>query len=551
MSNSPSLTRPDPGSGPGEGGFLPPRRHTTTTLPSPAPSTASSHAAATLPHPRSRPLVPGSKKEDYARDYVARRLMHISRRYVKKFGIPDPADLVAGYETMEEVCRDMEEVVDVLWFSGTPTLQIPYLLNIALAFNTYLPSFPPQPRPTFALLRKLDHCFASLLVGHDVKTKKPLPGFTSTSSDSRVERFTGTDKVRTKSLADETRMLVAMVMSGESEVVDNEEEEDSSFEERRRHRRRERMQRRRQQRPPVRARTETDSEAGHGVEPVGVATARSLLPGNSRQELVDENENVEMEDISGGIDVNDLDFSSDEEDNRDFGDNSNPNNTLLPSSPSSSSNNKKRKADKITRDVVMTDQAKEEEEEEEEEEGKGHRVKVEEEKEEKEEKNIITGLRVNIRDMPPPDFVDASPFSTSPITTAAAAAAAPPPAAAVTTSSGNKAQKEQFHFALDDDDDDDDDDANTNMTTMKTKDSSSNTTNLPVAAEPLRQSTASIDDQDDRQETEEEDEDEDEDEEYLEEEDEEDEEMHMNVAKVYEKTLMLLGQTLGESVVDG
>lgn len=45
--------------------------------------------------------------------------MHISRRYVKKHGIPDPADEVTGYENMDEVCKDLEEVVDVLWFSGT------------------------------------------------------------------------------------------------------------------------------------------------------------------------------------------------------------------------------------------------------------------------------------------------------------------------------------------------------------------------------------------------------------------------------------------------
>lgn len=108
----------------GPGGFLPSR----SALPSPTPSTASSRVAARLPHPRSRPLVPGSRKEDYARDYVARRLLHISRRYVKKFGIPDPADEVTGYEGMDEVCRDLEEVIDVLWFSGTRMFSaIPHL----------------------------------------------------------------------------------------------------------------------------------------------------------------------------------------------------------------------------------------------------------------------------------------------------------------------------------------------------------------------------------------------------------------------------------------
>ncbi|KAI1767360.1 hypothetical protein GGR53DRAFT_482267 [Hypoxylon sp. FL1150] len=196
------------------GGFLPDGR---TSLPSPAPSTASSRAAARLPHPRSKPLARGSKKEDYARNYVSDRLLHISRRYVKKHGIPDPEDEVSGYESMDEVCKDIEEVVDVLWFSGTPSLQIPYLLNVALAFNTYLPAFPPSPVPTFALLKKLDHCFSSLIVGRDVKSGDPLPGFEKRGY--ATVGFTRTDMVRCKSIVDDTRMLVAMVMSDEPDVL--------------------------------------------------------------------------------------------------------------------------------------------------------------------------------------------------------------------------------------------------------------------------------------------------------------------------------------------
>ncbi|KAI0108084.1 hypothetical protein F4814DRAFT_426784 [Daldinia grandis] len=191
------------------GGFLP----NGTSLPSPAPSTASNKVAARLPRPRSKPLARGSRKEDYARNYVSERLLHISRRYVKKHGIPDPADEVDGYKDMDELCKDLEDVVDVLWFSGTPSLQIPYLLNVALAFNTYLPSFPPSPLPTFTLLKKLDHCFASLLVGHDIKSGVPLPGL-----QGNGRGLTKTDMVRCKSIADETRMLVAVIMSDEPDV---------------------------------------------------------------------------------------------------------------------------------------------------------------------------------------------------------------------------------------------------------------------------------------------------------------------------------------------
>ncbi|KAF3064243.1 hypothetical protein GL218_01094 [Daldinia childiae] len=191
------------------GGFLP----NGTSLPSPAPSTASNKVAARLPRPRSKPLARGSRKEEYARNYVSERLLHISRRYVKKHGIPDPADEVNGYTDMDELCKDLEDVVDVLWFSGTPSLQIPYLLNVALAFNTYLPSFSPSPLPTFALLKKLDHCFASLLVGHDIKSGLPLPGL-----QGNGRGLTKTDMVRCKSIADETRMLVAVIMSDEPDV---------------------------------------------------------------------------------------------------------------------------------------------------------------------------------------------------------------------------------------------------------------------------------------------------------------------------------------------
>lgn len=96
----------------------------------------------------------------------------------------------------------------------TATLQVPYLLNVALAITEYLPAFPPSPRPTFALLKKLDHCFSSLLRGRDIRSGATLPGFEHGMSKG----MTRTDMVRIRSLADETRSQVAMKMSGEAEV---------------------------------------------------------------------------------------------------------------------------------------------------------------------------------------------------------------------------------------------------------------------------------------------------------------------------------------------
>ena len=102
----------------GSGGFL-------KSLPSPSPSTTSSHRSTpNLPHPRSHPLHAGSKKEDTARRYVENRLLQISRRFVKKFSVlPGEEDTekadVRGYANFNEVAKDLDEVVDVLWLSGT------------------------------------------------------------------------------------------------------------------------------------------------------------------------------------------------------------------------------------------------------------------------------------------------------------------------------------------------------------------------------------------------------------------------------------------------
>jgi hypothetical protein len=102
------------------------------------------------------------------------------------------------------------------------SLQIPYLLNIALAVTIYLPSFPAAPKATFALLRKLDHAFASLLIGEDNVTGEILPGF----EGGRRRGMSMTDMVRCKSLVESTRVLIVQVMSGE--VEEEEDEVDGS-----------------------------------------------------------------------------------------------------------------------------------------------------------------------------------------------------------------------------------------------------------------------------------------------------------------------------------
>jgi hypothetical protein len=107
------------------------------------------------------------------------------------------------------------------------SIQVPYLLSLALLVNQYLPSFEPSPKATFKLLEKLDIVFASLLQGRHIETGEPLPGFEGGRAIS------GTEKVRIKSLVDQTRLCVVNVMShsngtemGDDDNDDDEEEEE-------------------------------------------------------------------------------------------------------------------------------------------------------------------------------------------------------------------------------------------------------------------------------------------------------------------------------------
>ncbi|OLN81151.1 hypothetical protein CCHL11_09548 [Colletotrichum chlorophyti] len=199
---------------PQPGGFFLPQ-----TLPSPAPSSSSIRSNATLPHPRAKSLRPGSSKEDTVRRYVEERMAIVSRRYVKKHGNPEPGDQVVGYKNFAELCKDLHSIIDVLWLSGTPSLQIPFLLNIASDFTQWIVAFPPAPKATFSVLTKLDHCFASLLTGRDIETKDDLPGF----ENGMRAGMTTTDMVRCRSSVEQTRLVIVEVLGQEPDDDDDDE----------------------------------------------------------------------------------------------------------------------------------------------------------------------------------------------------------------------------------------------------------------------------------------------------------------------------------------
>jgi hypothetical protein len=219
----------------------------------------------------------GGPKEDAARNFVEESLLGVSRRFVKKFQPKeededvdgrdgekpkekegdkkktresgrDEAGVIRGYERFGEVCKDLNEIIDVLWISATrkhcnfpsaafksataaltrpatASLQIPYLLNIANVIADYLPSFPPAPTPTFTLLRKLDYIFASLLSGYGLDSGTPLPSVVDGQGG-----LSRTDMVRCRSLIERTRVTVVDVMGGAEEDYDDQPSEEELVE---------------------------------------------------------------------------------------------------------------------------------------------------------------------------------------------------------------------------------------------------------------------------------------------------------------------------------
>lgn len=211
---------------PQAGGFLSPP-------PSSVASASTVTASSALPHPRASPLRPGSSKESTFIRFVDERLLRIQRRFAKRT-TPTAAgdeiekdaaliwDDVKGYQSMREACKDVEELIGVVWVSGTPSLIIPYLINLALLLSSIIAGMPANPKQMFRVLGKLDHAFASLLQAKDIDTGERLPGFENRRGVS------GTEKVRMRSLVERTRRCVMETLkSGElDEMYDSDADDD-------------------------------------------------------------------------------------------------------------------------------------------------------------------------------------------------------------------------------------------------------------------------------------------------------------------------------------
>ncbi|KAK5938429.1 hypothetical protein PMZ80_009399 [Knufia obscura] len=145
-----------------------------------------------LPVPRSRPLLPASHKETSLINFIDNRILAITRRYAKSFAA-DESDqsLQSGYTSFDQIIVDIDAVLDVVWISATPSIQIPYLLALAGHFRGYMHSFP-FVTTSFPLARKFDLAFSRLL--------------SATADNPAVAHvISATEKVRIRSLAQETR----------------------------------------------------------------------------------------------------------------------------------------------------------------------------------------------------------------------------------------------------------------------------------------------------------------------------------------------------------
>src|ERR1700761_7075744 len=225
-----------------EGGFIRP-------LLTPPQSIASSTSKVDLPHPRTQPLKPGSSKESMFIRFLDENIMRIQRRHAMRTSQQQREGNDAGFTSFVQIAKELDTLLNLIWISGTrkpscstssyprrkvldltgslriikASLQVPYRLSLALLVTEFLPESPPAPEATFRILGKLDTAFASLLQGRNVETGEALPGF------ERGKMVSTTEKVRIKSLVDQTRIVVVKAIrdfGGSTDAGDEPEDGD-------------------------------------------------------------------------------------------------------------------------------------------------------------------------------------------------------------------------------------------------------------------------------------------------------------------------------------
>ncbi|KAL5604262.1 hypothetical protein BROUX41_002240 [Berkeleyomyces rouxiae] len=180
-----------------------------------------------LPRQRHQPLREGFQQASFARRFVDACLMNIQQRNLRQL-----TDLLGGttaaaegekaaYKSFAEVCEDADRIVNFLWYTGSPFLQIPYLFDLIVEFTELAETMGPAPIPTLIVLRKLDHVFASLTCQKNIATGEVVVGTDSYS-------MTQTDIVRLQAIISEVRskMWEKLNKAEPAEGISADEEDD-------------------------------------------------------------------------------------------------------------------------------------------------------------------------------------------------------------------------------------------------------------------------------------------------------------------------------------
>ncbi|KAJ6015795.1 hypothetical protein N7540_010386 [Penicillium herquei] len=177
----------------------------------------------TLPDQRSEPFPSGSYEENQIRGQLNVGLERIDLRLMKaRLGIDiTTLSMETRYHDFTELSTDVERLVDILWISATPSIQIEGLLALAGITEEAISIFNFDPEPVMTMLHKFDVIFVALCTGQHPTTHEPLPGVAAGQP-----LVTQTQQVRMRSLAEATRSKVFQVSSSLIDSDDSGDEED-------------------------------------------------------------------------------------------------------------------------------------------------------------------------------------------------------------------------------------------------------------------------------------------------------------------------------------
>ncbi|KAJ5929742.1 hypothetical protein N7454_006692 [Penicillium verhagenii] len=165
-----------------------------------------------LPQQRAEPLRPGSAEETQLRGRLSAGIERINYRQMKSEIGMDGSETRASerrFESFGELAREVGALVDTLWASATPSIQVEGLITLAGITEMALPTYQFDPEATLNVLHKFDSVFAALCTGQHPVTNDPIPGATA---DRPL--VTQTQKVRIRSLAETTRYKIFSCLSG-------------------------------------------------------------------------------------------------------------------------------------------------------------------------------------------------------------------------------------------------------------------------------------------------------------------------------------------------